>query len=292
MSRMLAALKRIEAESTQRRLENEIVRAEVAQAAVVSQPVEAVYGDAVVQAALQQVEIACAAVAAASAPAENIAVDVRAQAPSPAVESPAAAGPRVAAEPPAAVDAQLVEHVLSQISAGVSAVLLFTSPEDGTGKSGVLWALAEVLAERIDGELLVVDGNLHDPELSGRRRIPASKGLADVLLGAADWQDVTCPTATPRLSVLPGVKRPADKGRLPKQSNLRALWQELRGRFRLVLVDAPSLAHEEAAWLARDCTGAYLLVRLKHTSRRALAESVEVLRQDHVRLLGCVVIES
>ena len=45
-----------------------------------------------------------------------------------------------------------------------------------------------------------------------------------------------------------------------------------------MILDAPSLAHAEAAPLARCCDGAYLVVRLGHTARRAVAEAAHALR--------------
>jgi Mrp family chromosome partitioning ATPase len=289
---MLEALKRIEAGPTQPPSQSAAASAEQPAVCVPPQPqsapqmpavnpLEAIYGDAVVQAALEQVEIVCEAVAAATAPV----LDGATEAVAPVLFQPP--------ESNGGVDARLVDHVLSQASSGNPAVLMFTSPEDGSGKTGVLSALAAVLAERFDGELLMVDGNLRQPELSGRWGVTATRGLTDVLRGKADWRQVVCPTAVPRLSVLPGVKPPADETRLLERWNtVGPLWQELGRCYRLVLVDTASLAHEEAVQLARVCSGTYLVVRLGHTSRRALAESVEVLQQCRGRLLGCVVLES
>jgi Mrp family chromosome partitioning ATPase len=251
------------------------------QVVAVSEPVEAIYGDAVVEAALAQVEIASAAVAAAVAPAGQPATEN---------DTPLLFRPT---EARAGVDARLIEHVLWQVSRGGPAVLMLTSPEDGMGTTDVLSVLAEALVERLEGELLLVDGDLQRPELSSRWGVAADEGLGDVLLGTARWRHVVRPTAVPRLSILPGVKRPAAENRLPGRWNLvDALWQALGNCYRLVLVDTASLAHEEAVQLARHGTGTYLVVRLGHTSRRALRESVEVLQRCGGRLLGCVVIES
>ena len=58
-----------------------------------------------------------------------------------------------------------------------------------------------------------------------------------------------------------------------------------------MILDAPSLAHAEAAPLARCCDGAYLVVRLGHTARRAVAEAARALRAKGGRLLGCLVVK-
>ena len=71
-----------------------------------------------------------------------------------------------------------------------------------------------------------------------------------------------------------------------------ARWIEhLREGWPLVLVDMPSLEHVESAAMMRRCDGVYLVVRLGHTARRAVAEAARVIERSGGRLLGCVVVE-
>ncbi len=43
--------------------------------------------------------------------------------------------------------------------------------------------------------------------------------------------------------------------------------------------------------MLRRCDGVYLVVRLGHTARRAVADAVRVIAHSGGRLLGCVVVE-
>ncbi len=102
------------------------------------------------------------------------------------------------------------------------------------------------------------------------------------------------------LSVLPG--RAADGGNGENSGNggntaghdpaaLGTLVAELRNHYRLVLVDAASLRYPEAAPLAAWCDGAYLVVRLGSTPRRAVGEAAAAIQQCQGRLRGCIAVD-
>ena len=186
--------------------------------------------------------------------------------------------------------AALAEKVLSQLPSEGPACLMFTSPTDAAGTTELLVSLSAALAERVPGGVLAVDANLRNPSLAGRLGVRASRGFVDVLTAAASWPEVVCNTIVPRLRILPGVEFSAPGGRMPEKLNVGPLLEELCSEYPLVLIDAASLAHREAASLVCHCAGTYLVVRLHHTSRRAAAEAARVIRACEGQLLGCVLL--
>ncbi len=184
----------------------------------------------------------------------------------------------------------LADTIFSQLPPGEPATLMFTSPGDGTGTTGVLVPLAVALLERNRQGVLAVDANLRRPALASSLGIVAQRGLADVLTGTASWQEVVLGTAVPGLRVLPGVRFPGPDGHPPERLNLGPLIEELGSQPGLVLIDTPSLSHGEVAPIARWCTGAYLVVRLSHTTRRMVDEAVEAINGCGGRVLGSVVL--
>jgi Mrp family chromosome partitioning ATPase len=166
--------------------------------------------------------------------------------------------------------------ILHQLSLDRPRVFAFTSPGDGDGKSSVLLDLAPQLAKRIAGGLLVVDANFRNPSLSVRLTIPAGDTAARSVL--------IYPTNVPRLNVLP-----ASSIQFPERFD-RSWIEELREGWLLTLLDMASLEHAEVMPLASCCDGVYLVVRVGHTARRAVAEAARVIRRAGSRLLGCVVV--
>ncbi len=116
-------------------------------------------------------------------------------------------------------------------------------------------------------------------------------GLPDVLEGTLPWSDAVRPTATPHLALLPGGHRPAAGDCLPLLTPLGWLLRELARHYPLVLLDAPSLAHPEAAPLASHCEGTYLVVRLGQSSPRQIRQSARLIARCKGRLLGCIAVE-
>jgi len=188
--------------------------------------------------------------------------------------------------------AALAEHILSEFPPGCGAALMFTSPGDGEGKTGVLAPLAAAIAERATDDVLLVDANLRRPGLAEMLGIRPQYGLVDVLLGAANWRRAVRHTDMPRLSLLPGVNSALAGAMLPRHLSLGPLLGELDKQYGMILVDTASLAHMEVAPIAQYCTGTYLVVRLRQTIRRAAREAAEIIRNCGGRLLGVVAIES
>jgi Mrp family chromosome partitioning ATPase len=182
----------------------------------------------------------------------------------------------------------LADNIVAQLPPGQPAVLLFTSVGQSEPKTGTLASLSVVLAEKLNDEIVAVDANFRDPCLASHFGIWAEQGLVDVLAGEANWRDVVRPTSVKRLSVLPGGRFSTDAGLLPGDVALSPVLDALRLHYRMVLVDAASLAYPEAAPVGRLCEGTYLVAELGHTPRGAAQRAVRVLERCGGRVLGCL----
>lgn len=271
MSRILKALQQIEARAPQPRQRPESGPPQEDDLTPPPPADEAVGNEAAVEAALARAEDA-AAMAAGEFVEETL------------------PGAKVAAPSEPRAYGKLADKILAQLPPDQGASLMFTSPCQGDGKTEMLVSLAAALVERIAEDVLVVDANLCVPALARHLGVEAPRGLADVLQGTANWQEVVRDTAVNGLRVLPGVSFPTPDGRPPDCSNLEPLLEELCGKWRLVLIDTASLVYPEAAPIAGWCTGTYLIVRLNHTIRRAVEEAVGVIEDCGGRVLGGVVL--
>jgi len=184
----------------------------------------------------------------------------------------------------------LADNILSRLPADDGAVLLFTSPDDDRQDPGTLVALAAVLSDRLPGEVLVVDCDFRRGRLADHFGVHPDQGLADVLRGEASWQDVVFRTGTDGLSVLPGANSSAPDGRPPERLDPVPLLDELRRHYRLVLLDGASPAHAQTAAVARWCDGTYLVIRLGRTPRRGARQAIRDIQQGGGRVLGSVLV--
>lgn len=183
---------------------------------------------------------------------------------------------------------ELAGNILAQLSPGRPAVLMFTSPGDGEGKTSMVAALAVALAEEVAEEVVLVDVNFRSPALANDFGIWADEGLVEVLTGERDWRQVVRKTSAKHLSVLPGGRFVGRDGPLPEDSKLASLLETLRRSHRLVLVDAASLQHPEVAPLSGLCDGTYLVIALGQTERNAARQAARLIKRCGGRVLGCV----
>ncbi len=181
-------------------------------------------------------------------------------------------------------------QILRQLPRGRSQVLLFTSPADGHGKTTTIARLAPLLAQGIEGNVLVVDANFRNPDIARWLAVAAAWRLPDVLSGVADWATAVQATAHDRVSLLPGGTDAYGHSPGRTVQALSHLLRELAGHYDLVVVDASSLAHRGAVQLAAVCDGTYLVVRLGEGSPRMLREAGQVVQRNGGRLLGCVAV--
>jgi Mrp family chromosome partitioning ATPase len=195
----------------------------------------------------------------------------------PAPEPPKIVWPACHDAETAKASAETAEAILSQLPLRRTTVVAITSPGDGDGKTSLMVSLAPQLAKRAAGGVLAVDANFNHPSLTSR--------LSMATEATAHGQPLIYPTNLKRLSVLPA----------PPQSQSLVFsdsWiEDLRDGWSLVLLDMASLAHAEVTPLANCCDGVCLVVRLGHTSQRAVRESARTIHASGGRLLGCVVVE-
>jgi Mrp family chromosome partitioning ATPase len=184
----------------------------------------------------------------------------------------------------------LASRILADLTPGHPATVAFTSPADGPETTAVLVRLAPVLAEQIEGGVLLVDADFRRPRLAAEFGVEARAGLGEVLSGEASWSDAVRPTAVPRLHLLPGGPLALQEGRAAESPDLERLLRDLLRHYALLLVGAGSLTHPEAAEVAGACEGAYLVARLGQTTRPAVRQAAQLIQRCHARLLGCVAV--
>jgi tyrosine-protein kinase Etk/Wzc len=179
---------------------------------------------------------------------------------------------------------------------GPSRVLIVTSASAEDGKSTSASNLAVALAQQGTPTLLV-DADLRAGHMHEAFGVAREPGFADVLFGrvslddavrAVDAGDVGTP-----LHLLPTGTIPSNPAELLDSDRMRALLDELRARYRVIIMDTPPLnLVADAAVLATITDAALLVARMGSTPKMALQEAAERLRALHVPASGVVVNDS
>jgi protein-tyrosine kinase len=166
-------------------------------------------------------------------------------------------------------------------------VLAVTSPTPAEGKSVVAMNLALAFASDSSGETLLVDADLRWPAVDRWLQPRGGEGLAEVLAGTAEVDDVILDLANSRLKLLTAGTPPRDPVDLLASENARALFRSLRTRFSRVIVDTPPIvAFTDADVIGGSCDGILLVARAGKTALAAFAQAVEAVTS--TRILGAV----
>lgn len=165
---------------------------------------------------------------------------------------------------------------------------VITSAVPSEGKSTTTANLAVAIAET-GASVVLVDGDLRRPRVADLMGVEGAAGLTDVLIGAAELDDLLQPWGKNGLQVLPAGAIPPNPSELLGSVGMQALLAELTARFDVVLIDAPPLLPvTDAAVISRWTRGVILVSGSKRATRAQFAEVIELLETIGSRVLGLV----
>ncbi len=179
--------------------------------------------------------------------------------------------------------------------------VVVTSGAPGDGKTTVAWNLSAAAASP-DARVLLVEGDLRKPTLAAALEMRPTRGLSDVLAGAASIEEVVQAVAIRNVndSSAPariievvfaggagGPSAPADQGaweRFGTQIN------SLKQTYDLIVIDTPPMvAVPDAVMLLPHVDGVIVIGRVGNTPRAALARLKEQLVTVDAQAVGLVV---
>ncbi len=166
--------------------------------------------------------------------------------------------------------------------------LLLTSCLVNEGKSSTVCNLA-IMQAQFGKRVVVVEADLRRPRASGYLGLPSSIGVTDVLIGKVTVDEAIQTWGRDLFDVLASGPTPPSPSDLLGSQRMRQLIGELRGRYDLVLVDAPPLLpFADAAATGPACDGAILVVRYGRTRAAQLRQAADALDAVAVPVLGSV----
>lgn len=168
-------------------------------------------------------------------------------------------------------------------------MLTVAGAASGHGTTTTLCNLA-IAAAQAGTRVAIVDGDLRRPRVADYLGLEGAVGVTTVLAGRAGLDDALQPWGSWPLDVLPSGAIPPNPSELLASRQMRNLLGTLRGRYDLVLLDAPPVhPGTDAAVLGARSDGALLVVRQGTTVRGRLTSALDALDGVAVPVLGTVV---
>lgn len=194
---------------------------------------------------------------------------------------------------PSGAIAESIRQIRSRVMAyagGAHKVILVASGLPESGASAVISNLA-ANAAATDLRVLVIDANVRRPSQHKVFGVPEdAKGLGDVLLGGASFDEAVRPTNVENVSLMAAGRkdhRVHERFMMPVMARLIA---DAKAKYDLVLIDAaPAVVGNDAMTLARHCDATALVVRALKETRGLLTRLRNQLMEAKGEFLGVIV---
>ena len=166
--------------------------------------------------------------------------------------------------------------------------LAVTSSTSAEGKSTVSHNLGIVLAE-FDLRVLVVDADLRKPKLHKLAQIPNQVGLNEIITQSESWTDHIQPGAVANLDLITAGATSPNPIALLNSNKMKQLIQEWEDAYDYVIIDTPPIGViADAKSLAKEVDSILFVTAIERASRKAISNSVEVLRDSQCHIAGVV----
>lgn len=170
---------------------------------------------------------------------------------------------------------------------GASHTLVVTSALPKEGKTVATLNLAISLAELSGVEVLIVDADLHSPQLESYLGLRRRQGLTEILTGRLDIDRAIRQTSVPGVSILGAGELPGNPSELLAADRMRSLLNRLRQRFSYVILDTPeAMTISDASLLGAMADGVLLVTKLGSTPRHFVEQTYNTLEALGGNVLG------
>ena len=167
-------------------------------------------------------------------------------------------------------------------------IITVSSPRPREGKTTTTIYMGTIMAQS-GQRVLLIDTDLRRPRLHKSLGVSKNRGLTNLVLGDADYDDVIKSTDIPNLFVLPCGPQPPNPAELLLTNRFKQVLAELEKRFDRILLDSPPvLAVTDAVVLARISNGVMLIAQAGKTLLDDVAMSARQFRDVDAPILGVI----
>jgi polysaccharide biosynthesis transport protein len=147
--------------------------------------------------------------------------------------------------------------------------------------------LAKTMASS-GSKVLLVDGDQRRCSINVKMDLPVGPGFSDVLSGKMTFDEVVLNPSENLFVLVRGttIKNP---GEMFVGTAADTFLRSVYDRFDYIIIDTPPvLAADDVTSLAPKVDGVIFVIRAEHTSARLAKQSLELLYNRHVRVLGLI----
>ena len=174
---------------------------------------------------------------------------------------------------------------------GVPATVMFTSTQQGEGKSTACRALTLSLA-RLGKRVIVLDLDLRRPNIHRLFDVPNERGMSNILTGHLPLVDAVHHAQDANVDFIVAGDIPPNPTELINSSQMLAVLTELRSLYDVVLIDsAPVLGLADAVILSSEVETTVFVIESGRNSPRIIQTSLSRLAQGGGTIAGAILVK-
>jgi tyrosine-protein kinase Etk/Wzc len=167
-------------------------------------------------------------------------------------------------------------------------LLSVTSPGKGEGKTTTVANIGISVAQQ-GNKTLLIDTDLRKARLHKLFRMPSTPGFTELILGDRTEDEVLRPTEVENLDILTSGHLPPNPSELLSSRRTADILERLKERYDRIIMDTPPvLAVTDPAILGTIADGTIIVLQSAGTQLDAARETVKLLRQARVSVIGFV----
>lgn len=166
--------------------------------------------------------------------------------------------------------------------------LLITSPGKLEGKSTTAANLAISMAQQQE-KVLLIDGNLRNPNIHNIFKTSNAYGLTDVLAGTTPLEDAIYSSSIERLDILTSGRVPSNPVELLASQQMQQLLHRIKSLYDIILIDSTSILEvTDTKIIANICDGVVLVVKQNKTNIESAVETKKALEYARAKIVGVI----
>ncbi len=170
--------------------------------------------------------------------------------------------------------------------------IVFTSALAGEGKTTSCINLAATFAQT-SAKVLVIDADLRRPKIHQYIGEKCEDGLADLLAGFVDINDVVRYSETMHFDYISAGHIPPNPAELLATPKISTIFEKLSQVYDYIFIDSPPVnVVTDASVLAKHTSGMIFVIKQKETPHDALKRAMANLKFADVKLLGFLMNEA
>lgn len=166
--------------------------------------------------------------------------------------------------------------------------IVVTSAGRMEGKTTVAVNLAVTMCQ-IGKRVLLIDGNLRNPDCHQYFSLNNGIGLADILVDDLNCIEVGSPTGINNLDIITSGAIPPNPSELLSSDKMKALLKKFKTDYDLVILDTPPVGLvTDAAILSTIADGTILICAVGRTIKDELKNAKTILNKVNAKIMGVV----